>query len=84
MGTDVIFGLLTALVGFFLIRFWYLVDEIRKDIKQVLVNGATRDQQISDIKKEVDELQIDQKEIKRDVESVQKDVIKLKSKLLVD
>lgn len=81
MGTDVIFGIMVAFIGFFLVRFWQLVDEMRKDIKQVLTNGAVRDQRINETKEELDEVKDDIKDIKKEVEGVQKDVIQLKTHL---
>lgn len=33
-------------LGFLLVRFWFLVDELRKDIKALLIKDAARDAQL--------------------------------------
>jgi serine phosphatase RsbU (regulator of sigma subunit) len=52
--------LILALLGFFLVRFWFLVDEIRKDVKKVLIDEAARNQLVRSLKEDVDEFKIKQ------------------------
>jgi hypothetical protein len=70
MNTGVIIGILTGVTGFFLVRFWLLVDEIRKDVKEVLVRGAVRDEAMSNLKSELNG-------VKTDIHHMQLDIKKL-------
>jgi hypothetical protein len=81
MGIDVIFGILTAIIGFFLIKFWSLVDEIRKDIKALSTSSAVRDEKIKNTLDDVEDLKIDVREIKIDLSEIKKDIIILKENI---
>lgn len=35
-----VFGIAIAIIGFFSIRFYFMVDEIRKDVKNLLISEA--------------------------------------------
>lgn len=61
MNNETLYWLLTGSIPvttFFLIRFFFLVDEIRKDVKQLLVNGAARDVEIENLKDDMRVLQL--------------------------
>jgi len=47
-----------GLIGFFLVRFYYLVDEIRKDIKEILIDRATSNQIIFGHEKDITEIRV--------------------------
>lgn len=51
----IITGLLT-LNGFFLIRFWYLVDEMRRDIKHFLQREAAKNEKLENISENVTDI----------------------------
>jgi len=42
-----------GIIGFFLIRFFYVVDEIRKDVKALLIKGAAWNESLMNVKKEL-------------------------------
>ena len=42
-----------GIIGFFLIRFFYVVDEIRKDVKALLIKGAAWNESLLNVKKEL-------------------------------
>jgi hypothetical protein len=45
----------TMIIGFFLIRFYFLVDNIGKDVKQILISMATTDEKIKQLEKDSEE-----------------------------
>ena len=45
-----------GLIGFFLVRFYYLVDEIRKDVKEILIDRAASNQIILGHEKDITEI----------------------------
>jgi hypothetical protein len=61
-----------GLIGFFLVRFYYLVDEIRKDVKTILIDAAVSKEVVSHIEEDV-------KWIKREVHDHEKRIGQLES-----
>jgi hypothetical protein len=59
MNYNLVYFVLTVLlsvIAFFLVRFFYLMDEIRKDVKQVLISNASRDAMIQEFKTDIQEI----------------------------
>lgn len=56
--------ILLAIVGFFLLQFYQLVQSIKKDLTELLVNNAKRDQQLENLEGRVDDVETEVKEIK--------------------
>jgi hypothetical protein len=53
MTNGILYYFLTAclsVITFFLIRFYYLVDELRKDIKDLLINESSRTTALENMK----------------------------------
>lgn len=48
---------LLAVISFFLVRFFFVVDEIRKDVKDLLVRKAAADEITKGIADDVDDLE---------------------------
>jgi DNA repair ATPase RecN len=67
-----------GILTFFLIRFWYTVDEIRKDVKEMLVEQAENKEAISSIKERLREMRSTQREHKNEIDQLDEDVDKLK------
>ncbi len=68
-----------GLLGFFLIRFWYSVDEIRKDVKAMLIAQTENKEAINAIKERLRELRLTQFEHKNEIKQLDEDVDKLKN-----
>lgn len=68
----------TGLLTFFLIRFWYLVDEIRKDLKSVLIQEAKREQIVFNLKEDIVEYKVRQQEHEKKVNFLQREIERLK------
>lgn len=58
-------------ITFFLVRFYYLVDEIRKDVKGLLIKESSRDEILKNLEGDV-------KEINRNLHEHEHDIIELK------
>lgn len=71
--------LIISLLGFFLIRFWFLVDEIRKDVKQVLIAEAERKQLVTNIKEDIDEFKKWLNELQKTTNYHQREIERLKT-----
>jgi hypothetical protein len=67
-----------SLLGFFLLRFYYLVDEIRKDVKEMLINEAKREAIVSNIKEDVDEFKLRQQEYEKKLNFLGRELERLK------
>ena len=50
---QVMFTISVGIIGFFLVRFFYVVDEIRKDVKALLIKGAAWNESLMNVKKEL-------------------------------
>lgn len=67
MTNETLYWLLTgsiSVIAFFLIRFFFLVDEIRKDVKELLIRGAAQDEIIIRLEEDI-------KEMKRDIRNLE-------------
>lgn len=51
-----------SVLAFFLIRYWYMVDEIRKDVKTLLIDQAAKNQLLLTLKEDVAEFKLRQQE----------------------
>lgn len=72
------FVIISVLLGFFLVRFWYLVDEIRKDVKELLIKNAARGQQIKTITEDVEEFKERQQEYDKKLNYLQREIERIK------
>lgn len=45
-----------SVIAFFLVRFYYLVEELRKDVKQLLINESARKVAIENIKDDIEDI----------------------------
>lgn len=77
MNEGAVIGILIALVSFFLYHFWGLVDEMRRDLKEVLTHKAARDETINVVKLEIKDIKSEIKEIKSEVVEIKIDVVQL-------
>ena len=50
---EVALTLTIGVISFFLVRFFYVVDEIRKDVKALLIKGAAWNESLLNVKKEL-------------------------------
>lgn len=53
---SVFYGVLVAAIGFFLVKFYTQVEEMRKDVKQLLINESRNTERIKFLEEEVTEL----------------------------
>ena len=65
-----------GIIGFFIVRFFYVVDEIRKDVKALLIKGAAWNESLLNVKKELGAIE----NKLNDVEHRMSDLEKSKSK----
>jgi hypothetical protein len=63
-----------SLLGFLLIRFYFLVDEIRKDVKVMMVQDAVRSQLIENIKEDVMEFKVRMQEYEKKLNYLQREI----------
>ncbi len=68
-----------GVLTFFLIRFWYTVDEIRKDVKAMLIAASENKEAISAIREQIREIRQVQRDHKDELKILDKDVDKLKN-----
>jgi DNA repair ATPase RecN len=68
-----------GILAFFLIRFWYTVDEIRKDVKSMLIAQSEHKETINAIKERIREIRAIQRDHKEEIAELDKDVDKLKN-----
>ena len=73
---QVMFTISVGIIGFFLVRFFYVADEIRKDVKSLLIKGAAWNESLQNVKKEL----VDIESKLNDVEHRMSDLEKSKSK----
>mgnify|MGYP001183548493 FL=1 len=50
---EIAITIMIGIIGFFLVRFFYVVDEIRKDVKALLIKGAAWNEALMNVKKEL-------------------------------
>jgi len=50
---SVFYGILVAAIGFFLVKFYTMVDELRKDVKQLLINESRNIEKIDALEEDV-------------------------------
>lgn len=60
-----------GIIGFFLARFYYLVDEIRKDVKDILIEGGANKISVDNIKKDISEIKGDVHDIDKRVKHLE-------------
>ena len=56
---EVMYGFVSiavTVISFFLVRFYYLVDEMRKDVKQLLIRESAKNQAMQDIKEDLEDI----------------------------
>jgi uncharacterized membrane-anchored protein YhcB (DUF1043 family) len=53
-----IIGILLGVIGFFLIRLVNSHDKMQGDVRKLLINGATRDEKLDNVIKDVEQLQL--------------------------
>lgn len=52
-------GIVVTLIGWFLNEIYKTFKETKNDVKQLLLNGARRDQQLDDLVEKIDSLEAD-------------------------
>ena len=62
--TSVFYGILLAMVAFFLQQAYSIVKKMAIDIRQILIENAKRDEQIKNIDERLEALETDVREIK--------------------
>ena len=67
-----------ALLGFFSVRFYMMVDEVRKDVKSILIGNGTRDEKLTNVEKKVDDIEITLKDHGEKLNRLELDVANLK------
>lgn len=53
---SVFYGILVAAIGFFLVKFYTQVEEMRKDVKQLLINESRNTEKIQALEEEMSEI----------------------------
>lgn len=53
---SVFYGVLVAAIGFFLVKFYTQVEEMRKDVKQLLINESRNTEKINSLEEELNEI----------------------------
>ncbi len=79
---DVIYAFIAGIVSviaFFLVRFYYLVDELRKDVKQLLIQEAGRGNAIENIKEDVKDIKATVHEHDKKLNHLELEVAKLQN-----
>ncbi len=62
--TSIFYGLILALVAFFLSQFYLLVKRMSDDIKNILISNARFEERVKVLEEEVEEIRSDIKQIK--------------------
>lgn len=70
--------ILSGFATFFIIRFYYMVDEIRRDVKQMLTEMAENRVTIDRLKNDVDELAAEIREHRDRITEIEKNIYKSK------
>lgn len=70
--------ILSGFATFFIIRFYYMVDEIRKDVKTMLTEMAENRVTIGRLKNDVDEITEELHEHEKRLIEIEKSIAKLK------
>jgi len=65
-------------ITFFLIRFYYLVDEIRKDVKNLLIKESSCDQILKNLEKEITQVNKNIHEHEHDIVELRIEIQKFK------
>jgi hypothetical protein len=56
---DAMYFFLTAgvsVIAFFLVRFYYLVDEMRRDVKQLLIQESAKNEAMKNMRSDIEEI----------------------------
>lgn len=53
---SVFYGILVAAIGFFLVKFYTQVEEMRKDVKQLLINESRNAERIKSLEEELNDI----------------------------
>ena len=75
----IIVPLLLGFNGFFLIRFWFLVDEIRKDVKDFLIHDTLKTGKIENIETTVTDIKKTVHSHDKKLSQLEIELIKLKT-----
>lgn len=65
-------------IAFFLIRFYYLVDEIRKDVKGMLISEARKDAILNTMQNDITDIKDEQHEQNEKLRKLELEIEKLK------
>ena len=52
----ILFTIILGIIGFFLVKFYNTVEDIKKGVNEILINSAMRDENIKDIKNDIHEI----------------------------
>lgn len=75
-------GVIVTLIGWFLNEIYKTFKETKNDVKQLLLNGARRDQQLDDMVEKIDSLEADMHIWTAKIENNSKDIKKLELEII--
>ena len=52
----ILLTIILGIIGFFLMKFYNTVEDIKKGVNEILINSAMRDENIKDIKNDIHEI----------------------------
>lgn len=70
-------GIILSIIGFFLVKFYNSVEEIKKGVNQMLINRAAKDQEIKQISEDVHEIKVNQAQQDRRLQKVEIEIAKI-------
>jgi hypothetical protein len=79
-GYQIFMSIILSAIGFMLVRFYFLFDEVRKDVKAMLINSASRDQAIRNINNDIAEIKRTTHEQEKRLRNVEIQVNQIKNK----
>ena len=74
---NVIISVSIAVIGFFLVQFYYMVKDMAKDVKELLIQRATHDSEIKQMSEDVHEIKIRQGHFDRKLNNLELEISKL-------
>lgn len=71
-------AIVISVLAFFFVRFYYLVDEIRKDVKDILIEDAARKQIIETMREDIHEFKLRQQDFEKKLNFLQREIERIK------
>lgn len=66
------------MISFFLIRFYFLVDEIRKDVKNILINEGVRNNKLDNMRDDIEDIKKERHEIVERLQHLEMEIQRIK------